>query len=204
MRVIVVVGFLGSGKTTTILELARRIAACGERIAFLINDAGTVEIDGTVIRGGGHQMVEIFNGCLCLMRDDLYAGLSELVQVRDLDWVIIEPSGMADAERMNKLLERFPRTLPAALAGAYSVHHRLTLLDASRYQLLMRSVRTLIRGGIKIADTILLNKCDLVTASQADGVEEHIRRIAGRNVSVERISADQGLPDRIGERIAGI
>ena len=139
MRVISVVGFLGSGKTTTILTLARHLTSKGQRVAFLINDAGEVQIDGAVIRAGGHEVVEIFTGCLCLMRDDLYMGLSDLARIEGLEWVIIEPSGMADAARLTRLLEHFPRAIDPKLASRYRLHKRLSLVDAARYRLLMRS-----------------------------------------------------------------
>ena len=114
MRVVSVVGFLGSGKTTSIAALARHLTSQRQRVAFLINDVGEVQIDGAVIRAGGHEVVEIYGGCLCLMRDDLYQGLAELAQMPDLGWVIIEPSGMADAERIQSMLSMILCSNPAA------------------------------------------------------------------------------------------
>jgi G3E family GTPase len=52
------------------MALARHQTGKGQRVAFLVNDAGEVQIDGTVIRAGGHEVVEIFTGCLGLMRED--------------------------------------------------------------------------------------------------------------------------------------
>lgn len=103
-----------------------------------------VQIDSTVIRAGGHEVVEIFTGCLCLMRDDLYLGLADLAPIEGLEWVIIEPSGMADATRLTRLLERFPRAIDPIVATRYRLQTRLSLVDAARYRLLMRSVRQLV------------------------------------------------------------
>lgn len=201
MRVISVVGFLGSGKTTTILTLARHLTSKGQRVAFLINDAGEVQIDGAVIRAGGHEVVEIFTGCLCLMRDDLYMGLSDLARIEGLEWVIIEPSGMADAARLTRLLEHFPRALDPALASRYRLHKRLSLVDAARYRLLMRSVRHLVRSSIQVADTVFLNKADITEEKELTKIEDDIRALMKRGAELERVSAKSGLPVTILERL---
>lgn len=193
MRVVSVVGFLGSGKTTSIAALARHLTSQRQKVAFLINDVGEVQIDGAVIRAGGHEVVEIYGGCLCLMRDDLYQGLSELAQNKDLGWVIIEPSGMADADRMARLLERFPRILDTQSAARYRLQCRLSIVDAVRYRLLMRSVPHLIRASVRVADVVLLNKIDAAKATDIDAIEADIRKNMRPSAVLQRVSAKDGL-----------
>ncbi|MBI2803207.1 MAG: hypothetical protein HYX63_23555 [Gammaproteobacteria bacterium] len=197
MRVISVVGFLGSGKTTTIAALARHLTSQRQRVAFLINDAGEVQIDGAIIRAGGHEVVEIYNGCLCLMRDDLYIGLADLAQIKDLEWVIIEPSGMADAERLTRLLERFPRAIDPHTAANYELRCRLSIVDAARYRLLMRSVPHLVRSSIRVADVVLLNKIDLMTESAITPIEADIRKTLKRDAPIKRVAAKEGLSQEL-------
>lgn len=201
MRVISVVGFLGSGKTTTIMALARHLTTKGQRVAFLVNDAGEVQIDGTVIRAGGHEVVEIFTGCLCLMREDLYLGLADLARIEGLEWVIIEPSGMADAARLTRLLERFPRAIDPAVAARYRLQTRLSLVDAARYRLLMRSVRQLVRSSIQVADLVFLNKADLTDETELSKIEVDVRSLIKKGAEVERVSAKNGLPVSLLDRV---
>lgn len=193
MRVISVVGFLGSGKTTTIAALARHLTGQGQRVAFLINDVGEVQIDGAIIRAGGHEVVEIYGGCLCLMRDDLYVGLSDLSQIKGLEWVIIEPSGMADGERLSRLLERFPRVIDAQTAANYRLQCRLSIVDAARYRLLMRSVPHLVRSSVRIADVVLLNKMDAASVRDLAAIEADIRKYMKPGAVLDRVSAKEGL-----------
>lgn len=201
MRVISVVGFLGSGKTTTIMALARHLTSKGQRVAFLVNDAGEVQIDGTVIRASGHEVVEIFTGCLCLMRDDLYIGLADLARIEGLEWVIIEPSGMADATRLTRLLERFPRAIDPTVAARYRLQTRLSLVDAARYRLLMRSVRQLVRSSIQVADLVFLNKADITDEKELGKIEADIRSLMKKGAEVERVSAKNGLPVSLLDRV---
>jgi G3E family GTPase len=201
MRVISVVGFLGSGKTTTIMALARHLTEKGQHVAFLVNDAGEVQIDGTVIRAGGHEVVEIFTGCLCLMRDDLYQGLADLARIEGLEWVIIEPSGMADAARLTRLLERFPRAIDPMVAARYRPQTRLSLVDAARYRLLMRSVRQLVRSSIQVADLVFLNKADLTNETELNTIEADIRSLMKKGAEIERVSAKNGLPISLLDRV---
>ena len=193
MRVVSVVGFLGSGKTTSIAALARHLTSQRQRVAFLINDVGEVQIDGAMLRAGGHEVVEIYGGCLCLMRDDLYQGLAELAQIPDLGWVIIEPSGMADAERLARLLERFPRILDPLAAARYRLQCRLSIVDAMRYRLLMRSVPHLIRASVRVADVVLLNKVDAAKAGDIDAIEADIRKHMKPTAVLQRVNAKDGL-----------
>jgi len=201
MRVISVVGFLGSGKTTTIMALARHLTSKGQRVAFLVNDAGEVQIDGTVIRAGGHEVVEIFTGCLCLMREDLYLGLADLARIDGLEWVIIEPSGMADAARLTRLLERFPRAIDPTVAARYRLQTRLSLVDAARYRLLMRSVRQLVRASIQVADVVFLNKADITEEKELSTIETDIRALMKKGAEIERVSAKNGLPVSLLDRV---
>ena len=203
MRVISVVGFLGSGKTTTIATLARYLTSQRQRVAFLINDVGEVQIDGAVIRAGGHEVVEIYGGCLCLMRDDLYAGLADLSQIEGLEWVIIEPSGMADGERMSRLLERFPRVMDRRMAERYRLQCRLGIVDAARYKLLMRSVPHLVRASVRIADVVLLNKMDAANPKELDSIEAGIRKLMKKGAVLERTSSRDGLEPDVLNRVLG-
>ncbi len=201
MRVISIAGFLGSGKTTTIMALARHQTSKGQRVAFLVNDAGEVQIDGTVIRAGGREVMKIFTGCLCLMRDDLYQGLADLARIEGLEWVIIEPSGMADAARLTRLLERFPRAIDPTVAARYRLQTRLSLVDAARYRLLMRSVRQLVRSSIQVADLVFLNKADLTNEKELGTIETDIRALMKKGAEIERVSAKNGLPVSLLDRV---
>ena len=96
MNVLCIAGFLGSGKTTIVLEVTRALADSGARLAIIENEIGEVGIDGGYVREQGLPVQELFGGCICCT---LTAGLVETlreVEARyEPDWVIIEPTGLA-------------------------------------------------------------------------------------------------------------
>src|SRR5215471_120317 len=99
--VTLLVGFLGSGKTT----LANRILSAqhGQRIAVIVNEFGDVGIDGQLIVGVDDNIVELSNGCLCCtVQGDLADTLQQLVVRRrqtvgakPFERIVIEASGLA-------------------------------------------------------------------------------------------------------------
>src|SRR5450756_1612587 len=96
MRLILVAGFLGSGKTSLILELARRLVAASHRVAVIENEIGDVGIDGRYIADHGILVRELFGGCVCC---SLSVGLVDMPKLfrrsRDPDYVLLEPTGIA-------------------------------------------------------------------------------------------------------------
>ena len=65
MRLLIFSGFLGSGKTTLVLALAKRLAASGHRTCFMVNEMGEVGVDQRVMRDCGLDVREITSGCIC-------------------------------------------------------------------------------------------------------------------------------------------
>lgn len=98
MRLLLVAGFLGSGKTAIIVALARHAASAGHRIAIVVNEVGDVGIDGSVLRMEDLEVKEITSGCICCqICVDLVRTLRELGTRFRPDLVIIEASGIATA-----------------------------------------------------------------------------------------------------------
>ena len=188
--VTVIGGYLGSGKTTLLNHVLRQ--ADGRRIAVLVNDFGAIGIDGDLIASADGDAITLTNGCVCCsIGSDLMTALWSVRDRRDPpDHVIIEASGIAD---------------PAPIA-----HHALTpgfgldgivvVLDAETVRRRERHpvVGRTIRRQLAAADVLVLNKTDLVTADQLDGLNEWLARLAP---GVPVLSAREGrvpLPALVG------
>lgn len=153
----VLAGFLGSGKTT----LLNRILAVehGLRVAVLVNDFGSLNIDSRLIVSREASVVTLENGCICCsVRADLVAQLTALLEgPANPEHVLIETSGVADPGRLLVAL-RDPH-----LRGLARVDGVITLVDAAGIEEIPPSSLELARRQLANADLIVFNKADLVS-----------------------------------------
>lgn len=99
--VTVITGFLGSGKTTLIRHLMTH--SKGRRLAVLVNEFGTVGVDGDILKSCADEdcpaenIVELANGCICCtVADDFIPTIETLMAMPQRpDHILIETSGLA-------------------------------------------------------------------------------------------------------------
>jgi G3E family GTPase len=190
VNVLCIAGFLGSGKTTILLEVARALSEAGSSLAVIENEIGEVGVDGAYVREQGLPVQELFGGCICCT---LQMGLVEtLATVQDTyapEWVIIEPTGLATPADILGLLRDNVRDL-----GVIRV---LTIVDAERWPMLIEVVEPLVTSQIQSADVVAVNKVDAVDAAALTAMLEGLRELAGETplllVSATRRSGMQAL-----------
>lgn len=192
MKIILISGFLGSGKTTTILNLARfLVRQRGDQVAVLVNEAGDIPMDGAVLTAGGNRVKEIFAGCVCCqVASSLVEAVREIEAGQDTDYLLIEPSGLADPKRIQTLLARVGQ----------STWRSIYIMDAPRFELLMKAARPSVTNGLEGASVVLVNKVDQVDASDLVKLGDSIRDIKD-DVAVYPVEARQGIPDPIWQQV---
>lgn len=184
MNLLCIAGFLGSGKTTVLLELARTMTQSGLRLAIVENEIGDVGVDGGYVREAGLPVQELFGGCICCT---LQTGLVETLRALEAqyapDWVVVEPTGLAAPGDLMKTV----RTYMPQIARS----RVLTLVDAGRWEMLQQVVEPLITAQLEAADVIAVNKIDQVDEAVVAGIEEAVRR-ANATAVIRRMSAVSG------------
>ncbi|HPN84230.1 MAG TPA: GTP-binding protein [Victivallales bacterium] len=172
MDIIIISGFLGSGKTTVLLSIAKDLVEKSKKkIAIIENEVGKIGVDDQTIKAEGLAVREIFSGCICCtLKLSLVNTLMELENSINPDIVIIEPSGVAG-----------PHLLLEGLLGyGGEIDRRLVIniVDASRSSLIFnKPLLPIVERGIEVADIILVNKVDSVQPEVEDSVETGIREI---------------------------
>jgi len=71
VRIAIIGGFYGVGKTTTIMEIGRKLSQEGKRVAVVSNDKGAINVDGEMTKRLGFEAEEITGGCVCFYLDHL-------------------------------------------------------------------------------------------------------------------------------------
>lgn len=92
-RFVALSGFLGAGKTTTLIAAAELLERTGQRVAVVTNDQGTDLIDSTLARGKTSLAAEVTGGCFCCRFDDLLSVTRDLIESSAPDIVIAEAVG---------------------------------------------------------------------------------------------------------------
>ncbi len=168
--VTVLTGFLGAGKTT----LLNRILSeqHGKRYAVIVNEFGELGIDGGLVVGAAEEVFELNNGCACCkVRGDLLRVIGGLVKRRDrFDGFLVECSGLADPAPVAQTF--FADDLVRQRARLDSI---VCVADARHLVSSLASSREAAEQ-VALADTILLNKTDLVDAAGLAEAEAAIDR----------------------------
>ena len=167
----VVVGNLGAGKTTYLRSALEQ--AGGRRTVVLVNDFGALGIDASLLSNRGAEVVELPNGCICCtLRNDLASEVARVLGQWRPERLLIEPSGVADIRALLGVLMR-PDLLPPE-----SSIHVTSLIDASTFTADYAHATQRIEAIVRLADTVVINKADLVERSMLDIVTETIHAIA--------------------------
>ena len=210
--VTIITGYLGSGKTTVMNELLRNKGS--EKIAVIVNDMGSINIDASLIKSTNvaqHDvsMVELSNGCICCTLQDAFMNqINNIADNKDVEKILVEASGISD---------------PSAIAAGFIEYQRMGLsknvyldsivcvADADRiYTEFLDDLKeadstyadqdpdiiNLVIDQIEFCNTILLNKCDLLSADKIEQVYKTIRTL---QKGADIIQCIQGKvnPDRI-------
>jgi G3E family GTPase len=119
MNIIIFGGFLGSGKTTTILSLAHYIvekekSSDKPNLVIIENEIGETGIDDKVLKSNGYSVKELFSGCICCtLSSDLTIMLNDIAEKVNPKWVIIECTGLAYPSKITDTLNKYEKQLIA-------------------------------------------------------------------------------------------
>ena len=187
--VTIITGFLGAGKTTLLNRILN--GGHGLRVAVLVNDFGSINIDAELVVGVESDVISLANGCICCsIRSDLLDAVTRVLDRPERpEYVLLEASGVAD---------------PAGIAVTFndeSIHDRIRLdsitcvVDADQV-FAFRDQSALVQLKmlqIACADMMILNKVDLAGPAQVAKVHAWIGEHYGRVRVVEAVRCDVAL-----------
>ena len=170
-KYVVLGGFLGAGKTTTMMAFSRCMKARGRSAAILVNDLGSRDlVDGAFTRSAGYLSEDITGQCICYQTENL---VDKLRRFRDADsaemiFSDIPGCGIGALDHVyHKLNQEYPGEFDLCPFVAVADPERLRNLLPERATLnLPEEMHYLFDAQLREAEVILLNKIDLLTAEE--------------------------------------
>ena len=165
MDMLVISGFLGSGKTTMVLAtVGRIIEMTKKKVVIIVNDFGKIGIDGKVMEKYGLSVTEMPSGCICCtLGSDFLETVRTVAEKFRPDLVIVEPTGIADPANIRDTMKLYRGPL-----GNIKI---VVVVDAVRFQLILKALTNPLKNQLNAADIILINKMDEATPEAVEEVK---------------------------------
>lgn len=163
----IICGPLGSGKTTLVRHFLNHKPA-EEKWALLVNEFGSVGIDGAILSETGNLLVkQMPGGCICCTAQaDLKTAIHKLLDSHRPQRLIIEPTGLGEPDTLVDLF-----TDPD-LSPHFSIETLFGVLDVANTDLAELENLTIMQSLTSMADVLVLNKTDMATQAQLNTLSE--------------------------------
>ena len=164
IKINIISGFLGAGKTTLIKKLLTGIKPGSEKIILLENEYGDVGVDGAFMKDSGVIVDELNSGCICCtLVGDFQKAVDELIEKYSPDRLIIEPSGVGKLSEIVNAVEKCKaRHADLEIAGC------ATVVDAGKCRMHMKNFGEFFLDQVKTADTVIFSRTQMLSADRVE------------------------------------
>lgn len=197
MKILILGGFLGSGKTSVLMQLAEYLVSLEKeyhsevKVAIVENEIGAIGIDDKVLKKAGFIVNNLFSGCACCsLTGELVASIKKIQTELDPQWLIIEATGVA-----------YPGSIRKVILDEVGLDATILIIaDAKRWQRLVNAMELLVSGQLEDTSIVLLNKVDQISSAELKQVEHSILNY-NQTAEVIPISAKAVIPEDILKKI---
>ena len=152
IKVDIISGFLGAGKTTLIKQLFKA-GFSSEKVVLIENEFGEIGIDGTFLKEAGIDIKEINSGCICCsLVGDFSKSMEEVINKFNPDRIIIEPSGVGKLSDIIKAVENLQLGLVLNIVA--------TVVDGSKCKIYMKNFGEFFNNQVEDAKSIIISKVE--------------------------------------------
>lgn len=171
VKIDIISGFLGAGKTTLIKKLLKE-AFEGEQVVLIENEFGEIGIDGGFLKDAGIEIREMNSGCICCsLVGDFGTSLKEVVTKYDPDRILIEPSGVGKLSDVIKAVQGVQDEVDIKL-NSYT-----TVVDTKKCKMYMKNFGEFFDNQIQYAGAIIMSRTDIASEKKVQESLELLRSL---------------------------
>ncbi|KIN81149.1 GTP-binding protein [Clostridium botulinum] len=168
IKVNLVSGFLGVGKTTLIKKVLENVEE--EKVIIIENEFGEVAIDGDLIKKEGFDVFELRSGCICcMMKQDFEDSLQKVIKEYKPDRIIIEPTGISSLSQLLYILEK------DNFKDKININSVITVVDSTSYLEEKDAFGEFYMDQVENAEILIVSKTQMVDKSTLKKVKESLR-----------------------------
>lgn len=174
LKITIVSGFLGSGKTTFLTHYINELLKIDEKITVIMNEFGSFDVDGNHLS----ELVKVYpllNGCVCCdMKSDLVQQIEMLSHNHETDHIIIEATGIAHP------IELIMACQDPRIVQFVERPHVVSIVDALRFlqrQQYTDSTKRLMEEQLEVSDVLVVNKLDLISVEDRDALKNQLNEV---------------------------
>ena len=170
VKVDVISGFLGSGKTTLIKKLLSETIK--DKTVLIENEFGEIGVDGSFLKDSGIEIKEINSGCICCsLVGDFEKSLGELITKYSPERIIIEPSGVGKLSDIIVAIQKAQKSLDL------TINSLTTVVDGIKCKMYIKNFGEFFNNQIEAATTVIVSRADKMTSDKMETVVEEIKKI---------------------------
>ena len=168
LKIDIISGFLGAGKTTFIERLLKTNLK-NEKVVLIENEYGEVSVDTDILKDTKIEIRELAQGCICCsLVGDFSKSLKTIIDTYNPDRILIEPSGVGKLSDIIKAV--------AETGLQENVNSLVCLVDAKKAKMYERNFGEFFVDQIEAAHTVILSRTDVAKEEVIEAAVEIVRR----------------------------
>ena len=163
VKINVISGFLGAGKTTLIKKLLTGRLR-NEKVVLLENEYGEIGIDGGFMKDAGITVTELNAGCICCtLAGDFQAAVDQLIDTYHPDRILVEPTGVGKLSEILSAVEKAKTRHPDIVIGGSA-----PVVDAGKCRMYMKNFGEFFLDQVRSASTVIFSRTQLLDAGRVE------------------------------------
>ena len=188
IKVDIISGFLGAGKTTLIKKLYKNVFK-NEKVVLIENEFGEIGIDGAFLKDSGIEIKEINSGCICCsLVGDFSSSMKEVISKFNPERIIIEPSGVGKLSDIINAVNKVEADL--------SLNILATVVDGPKAKIYMKNFGEFFLNQVEAANTIVVSKVDKMSEEKLVDLV-HLLKEKNEHANIITTAIDQFKDDSL-------